>query len=112
MPESAACPRIESPCIVGRGNVHYASDDDGRHFEPFGVRSMKDPSSAKAADIGCGDLVQGAVAAAGVVAVVGGPVGGGRLCEQVCRVHIDVGNNGSLTGLSALLCLAGNAEQT
>src|SRR5580692_13163895 len=112
MPDNPTSARIERPCIVGGGDVHYPSDDHGRHFEPVGIGRMEDPCGAESGDIGRGNLAQAAVAAAGIVAVVGSPVGGGGLREQIGRADVDVGNNWSLTWLCSLLCFAGNTEQT
>jgi hypothetical protein len=44
---------------------------------------MKNPGCTKFLDIGCGDLVKAAVAAAGIVTVVRRPVGGDGSLEQI-----------------------------
>ena len=85
------------------------ADDHGRHFQPLGIGRMEDPGCAEPRDICGGDFVQAAVATPGVVAVIGSPVGAGRLRKQIVRAHVHVGNNGSLP---LLPCRGDQRQQT
>src|SRR5947209_13358421 len=100
MPPHASCSRIQSKCIVGRGDVHDAIDDHWSRLESFGIAGMEDPRCAQLRNVLWIDLVQTTEAAPCVVAVVGSPVCADRPREQVpCAYVHDGGDRRSL-----LLC--------
>src|SRR5580698_5398977 len=72
---------------------------------------MENPGCAEVRDICRSNLAQGAVATAGVVAVIRSPVGCGRLGEQVFCAYVQINNNGGLPWLRRLLPCSGEAEQ-
>ena len=43
MPKNSASSCIKGKRIVGRRDIHYAADDNGRYFQPIGIRRMENP---------------------------------------------------------------------
>src|SRR5437899_224116 len=78
VPDLAAEFRVDGPDVVGRSEVHDAVYDERRGFENAS-RSAINPGEGERVDVAGVDLIERAVAAAGVVAVVGGPSVGGRV---------------------------------
>ena len=89
MPESAPSAGIESVCVVGGGDEHYAVYDDRRDLQDSGCVTMKDPFRAKLRDIRRGDLRQIDEATAAVVAVVAEPVAVESLIDEVGCTNVD-----------------------
>ena len=95
MPERASGLCVEGKCVVGGGGEHNSVHDNRGNFEGAGIRRVEDPLGAKLRDIGSIDFAKSAVAAAGVVAIVGEPIIGDGLREQTGRVYIEAGDHGS-----------------
>src|SRR5207237_4295082 len=75
VPDLAARPRIERVALVGAGHIHHAVDDDWRHLQARGVGQAEDPPGNHPRHVARRDLHEGAVPAAGGLAVVTGPIG-------------------------------------
>src|SRR5581483_2222046 len=87
VPDLSPGSRIEREYVVGRGHEHHASDYDGRRFQVLRISGMKDPCHLQLLNI-CGiDFAQRAIAASGVVTVVGRPVVGDGSGEEVFSLN-------------------------
>src|SRR5579859_6633486 len=85
MPDLPAITRVDCPDIVRRGKVEDAVDFERRGLENRAV-GAKDPSQRKGVHVSGVDLIEGAVAGSGIIAVVGGP-GIGSGFEQSCGIE-------------------------
>src|ERR1043165_2070687 len=77
MPNLMAVTGIDGPNIVRCREIENAVDDEWRGFDNAGANA-EGPGDGKGIDVGSVDLVERAVAAAGIVAIVGRPGIGGR----------------------------------
>src|SRR5207244_11767940 len=71
MPDHAASTGIESVSIVGGSRKHYAVHNHRCNFQAVLVCGVKDPLGSQLSDVSRVDLGQAAVAAPGVIAIVG-----------------------------------------
>src|SRR5215467_2233112 len=78
VPDLMSVAGVDGPDVVRRREVKNPVDDQRRGFDDAAAYA-KGPGDAERVHVRGVDLVQGAVPAAGVVAVVGGPVVGRRL---------------------------------
>src|SRR5882724_12260334 len=78
VPDLATEFRVDGPNMVGRSEIHDAVDDERRGFENVSWSAIN-PGESERTDVAGVDLIERAVTAAGVVAVVGGPSVGGRV---------------------------------
>src|SRR5437879_264546 len=85
VPDLAAEFRVDGPNVIGRSEIHDAVDDERRGFEDARWSAIN-PGEGERVDVAGVDLIERAVSAAGVVAVVGGPGIGGRV-QQRCGVE-------------------------
>src|SRR3989442_15217182 len=79
--------------MIGRGDQHQSIHDYRRHFEAVRIIRVENPFSAKLIRIVYVDFCEAAVTASGVVAIVGRPIGGRRLCDK--RVWKKLGGSGN-----------------
>src|SRR5882762_6742719 len=96
MPQNSSPSCIKREGVIGGGDIHYAANHHGSCFQHLGVAGVKNPRRADFIDIRGIDFVQTAVATAGVVAVIGSPVGTDRFREQVISTHIGDSVDGRL----------------
>src|SRR5579859_4022973 len=84
MPDLPAIARVDGPDIVWRRKIEDAVDFERRGLENRAMRA-KNPGQRERVHVSGVDLIEGAVAGSGIVAVVGGP-GVGSGLEQRCGV--------------------------
>src|SRR5580765_5748929 len=78
VPNLMAVASVDGPDVVGRREIENAVYDERSGLDDAAANTKR-PGKGERVDIGGVDLVESAVAAAGVVAVVAGPVVGWRL---------------------------------
>ena len=83
VPDLVAGARVHRPDVVGDGEINNAVHQQRGGFDGRRLAGLKGPGEAEIGDVGRRDLREGAVAAAGIVAVVGGPGIGGRMADEL-----------------------------
>jgi len=79
--------------MIGRGDQHQSIHDYRRHFEAVRIIRVENPLRAKLIRIVYVDFCEAAVTASGVVAIVGRPIGGRRLCDKMLWKNVDGSGN-------------------
>ena len=84
---------------LAAGHEHHASDYNRGDFQVLRISWMENPGGPQLLDICGGDFSQSAIAASGVVPVVGGPIRADRTRQQVLRAsRLPGALTGSISG--------------
>src|ERR1700693_2805247 len=86
---------VQGKSMIGGGDQHQPIYNYRGNFEPVRIIRVKNPLGAKVIHIVYVDFIKAAVTASCVVAVVGRPIGTGRLNDKMLGKDVDYrGNRG------------------